>query len=92
MSYLLYILKLDLMNLMNFTTIFEISQACIGKLFYKHISYSEGILNQAKIFKSNLAHEFKYHLFETNSYKELSKIMSDVDYAFKKSNNDLKFK
>ncbi|CAI2360774.1 unnamed protein product [Moneuplotes crassus] len=67
-----------------------------GKL-YKHIKevsnkYSEQVLEKALIFKTELSHEFTYHHFEADSYKELNKLRSDVEYTFKKMNNDLKAK
>jgi hypothetical protein len=64
---------------------------------YSHIRdltqlYGDGIVEQAKNIKNHLSHGFKYHFFEADGYKELSKLKSDVEYAYKKSKNDLKFK
>ena len=42
--------------------------------------------------KSYLNSEYKYHYFEADSFKELSKMKSDVEYTYKKWNNDLIFK
>jgi hypothetical protein len=64
---------------------------------YSHIRdltqlYGDGIVEQAKNIKSHLNHDFKYHFFEADSYKEVSKLKSDVEYTYKKWSNDLKFK
>lgn len=54
--------------------------------------FSESVLEQAKVIKSHLSYDFKYHYFEADSYKELSKLKNDVEYTFRKWKRDLKFK
>lgn len=54
--------------------------------------YSESIMEQSRAIKTYLLLDFKYHYFESDSFKELAKLKSDVEYTYKKWKNDLNFK
>ena len=54
--------------------------------------YSESFIEQSHWIKACLQHELKYSYFYADSYKELSKLKSDVEYTYNKWNKDLNFK
>lgn len=54
--------------------------------------YSENIVDQANCLKSSLQSEFKYRLFYADSFKEIHRLRSDVEYGYKKWQKDLDFK
>lgn len=39
-----------------------------------------------------MGYEFTYHHFEADSYKEINKLRSEVEFTYKKWDNDLKMK
>ena len=54
--------------------------------------YSDCIVEQARSINSNLIYDFRYHYAESEAYKELSKLRSEVDTTYNKWKNDLKYK